>query len=84
MTCPTTASAQSIRAAAQVASWVGEMRLLVDAQVIGSLKKKRTHAVSALFSKCSWDWGAQAPARDGGAETSWEASSKPLASRATA
>ncbi len=42
LTCSTTAEAQSTRAAAQAASWVGKLRLPVDAQVIGSLKKKRT------------------------------------------
>jgi hypothetical protein len=33
------AETQSIRAASQAATWVGELRLLGDAQVIGSLKK---------------------------------------------
>lgn len=42
LTCLTTAEAHTARAAAPAASWVGELRLLVDAQVIGSLKKKRT------------------------------------------
>ena len=56
LTCLTTAEAHTARAAAPAASWVGELRLLVDAQVIGSLKKKRTLvlvwwcAVSVLVS----------------------------------
>jgi hypothetical protein len=40
------AETQSIRAASQAAPWVGELRVLGDAQVIGSLKNKRTLANS--------------------------------------